>query len=313
MEQQKESFPFSDFLTYLEFEKGLSKNTILAYKYDLKDFFEFLNKKQINYLLAESENIQDYLMARKLGKNKDEETPTKLAKKISAKTIARLIESIKQFYKFLLLDEQIKQDPAIELISPKIPHNLPDMLSIKEINLLITSIKDNNERGLRYRTMFELLYSSGLRVSELVNLGINDVDMETGFVKIKGKGDKERIVPVNPGTIFSLKKYLEFRNKKYSKDAEIPYFFVSKLRKKLSRVEVWKQLKKYAKLAGIDFNKIHPHIIRHSFASHLLEAGADLRIIQELLGHSSIATTQIYTHVNKEHLKELHKKYHPRS
>jgi integrase/recombinase XerD len=291
-------------MTYLEFEKGLSKNTVQSYRYDLEDYFQYLTENRLNHLSVTSDNIQDYLMSRKSGKT--------TGKKVTAKTIARFIESIKHFYRFLLLDDQTKVDPTIELVSPKIPQKLPDMLSIKEINQLITSIPDTNERDLRYRTMFELLYSSGLRVSELINVTINDIDMDSAIIRIKGKGDKERVVPVNPRTIFSLKRYLEYRNKRYAKDTDTPYFFISKLRKKLSRVEVWKQLKKYAKLAGIDFQKIHPHIIRHSFASHLLEGGADLRIIQELLGHSSIATTQIYTHVNKEHLKELHKKFHPR-
>jgi len=293
-----------DFLSYLEFEKGLSNNTIKSYGYDLIEYFSYLSDNKLDYSTATGENIQDYLLDRKLGKSGKN--------KLTAKSIARQIESIKHLYRFLILNEQIKFDPAIELTSPKLPHKLPDMLSLKEINELITSIPENNERNIRYRTMFEVMYSSGLRVSELVNLKIDDINLADGLLKIKGKGDKERIVPVIPKTIYSLKKYIEYRNKKYRKLTDTPYIFLSKLRKKLSRVEVWKQLKKYAKLAKIDFQKIHPHIIRHSFASHLLESGADLRVIQELLGHSSITTTQIYTHVNKEHLKELHKKYHPR-
>lgn len=287
-----------NFLQYLNFEKGLSKNTVLSYGYDMKNYFEYLKKNNLNFEKISKEHIFNYLMYRKIND------------KLSPKSISRLIETLRQFYKFLVIDKYIKTDLTADIELPKLPQRLPEILSIEEINLLLSSIKENNERDLRYKAIFELLYSSGLRVSELTNLKLNDIDLDVGYVKIKGKGGRERIVPVNNRTIYILKKYIELRNKKYGTDIE--YLFVSKFRTKLSRVEIWKQLKKYAMRCGINYKKIHPHIIRHSFATHLLKGGADLRSVQEMLGHASITTTQIYTHVDRQYIKEMHKKYHPR-
>jgi len=288
-----------DFLKYLSIEKNLSKNTVLSYGSDLKLFSKYLEKHKIKITEVTHDQIIDYIMQRKF----DKECPLK------ERSIFRLIESLRQFYKFLVMEEEIKIDPTINIRLPKIPVRLPHILSVDEIAKLLNSIPENNERGLRYKAMFELLYATGLRVSELVNLKLEDIDLDVGYLRVVGKGEKERIVPIGKRAIYLVKKYLEFRLKKYPTARAL---FVSKLNRKLSRIEFWEQLKKYARNAGI-LKPISPHTIRHAFATHLLAGGADLRTLQEMLGHSSISTTQIYTHVDREHLKEIHKKYHPRA
>ncbi len=287
-----------NFLKYLTLEKGLSKNTVLSYGSDLKLFLKYLEKHKIKVTEANHDQIVAYIMQRKFDKN----SPLK------ERSIFRLIESLRQFYKFLVIEEKIKIDPTINIRLPKIAVRLPHILSIDEVSCLLDSIPENNERSLRYKAMFELLYATGLRVSELVNLNIEDIDLDVGYLRVCGKAGKERIVPIGKKAIYLIRKYLEFRMKKYPTAHAL---FVSKLNKKLSRIEFWKQLKKYARNAGIT-KPISPHTIRHAFATHLLAGGADLRALQEMLGHSNISTTQIYTHVDREHLKEIHKKYHPR-
>jgi len=287
-----------NFLKYLSIEKNLSRNTVLSYGSDLKIFSKYLEKHKIKITEVNHDQIVDYIMQRKFDKNRP----------LKERSIFRLIESLRQFYKFLVMEEKIKIDPTINIRLPKIPVRLPHILSIDEIAKLLNSIPEDNERGLRYKAMFELLYATGLRVSELINLNLEDIDLDVGYLRVIGKGGKERIVPIGKRAIYLVKKYLEFRLKKYPTARNL---FVSKLNRKLSRVEFWEQLKKYARNAGI-LKPISPHTIRHAFATHLLAGGADLRTLQEMLGHSSISTTQIYTHVDREHLKEIHKKYHPR-
>ncbi|MBU0952484.1 MAG: site-specific tyrosine recombinase XerD [Elusimicrobia bacterium] len=286
------------FLQYLSVEKNLAKNTVLAYGSDLKIFLQHLATIKKHVFEVHQDDIVSYIMERKFEKDAP----------LREKSIFRLIESLRHFYKFLIIDEHINIDPTINVRLPKIPSRLPQVLSIDEMKQLLNTMPDKNERDLRYKAMFELLYASGLRVSELVGLQMGDIDLKVGYVRVTGKGGKERIVPVSKRAIYSIEKYLEFRQKKYPAAKAM---FVSKLGKSLSRIEFWEQIKKYALNAGIT-RKISPHSIRHAFATHLLTGGADLRSLQEMLGHSSISTTQIYTHVDREHLKELHKKYHPR-
>ncbi len=283
-----------EFSAYISGEKGLTRNTVLSYLSDLKHYFKFLEKENKSISTVKHQDLTDFFWQKKLDG-------------LKPRSIYRLIESIKQYYRFLVSEKIITEDPTSYLVPPKIPSKLPGQLSFDEINNLLKAINGTKERDIRNRAMVELLYATGLRVSELVNLKIENVDMERGYLKVKGKGNKERIVPIVQKSISSIKKYLEMRKKKVAENSDL---FLSKLGKKISRIEFWRQLKNYAAKAGIN-KKITPHLLRHSFATHLLLGGADLRFVQEMLGHSSITTTQIYTHVDKEHLKELHKKFHP--
>jgi integrase/recombinase XerD len=290
-------FYFKEFENYISVEKGLSKNTLLAYRSDLKSYSEFIQKKNRSVASITQTDISDYLWQQKTAG-------------LKPRSLYRLIETLRQYHRFLVIENYAKDDPTINILAPKIPFRLPNQLSIIEIEKLLNSINGDNERSLRNRAMIELMYASGLRVSELVNLDTGSIDLEVGYLRVIGKGNKERIVPINRSSIRFVKKYLEVRNRK-PKNVQNKALFLSKLGKKISRIEFWRQLKNYAKKAGITKN-ITPHMIRHSFASHMLDGGANLRVIQEMLGHSSIATTQIYTHVDKDKLKEMHKKFHPR-
>jgi integrase/recombinase XerD len=217
-----------------------------------------------------------------------------------------MIESIRQFYKFLIAENFIKTDPTVYLTAPKLPEMLPDMLTSEEVTRLLNSVSGSDNLSIRNRAMLELLYATGLRVSELISLKFSNVDIEECFVKIFGKGNKERLVPFGQKAQLYLKRYLRVR-----KNTKSEFIFLTRLNKPISRIEFWRQLKQIAIKAGIMKN-ITPHTLRHSFATHLLTGGADIRFVQEMLGHSSISTTQIYTHISQERLKEQHKKYHPR-
>jgi integrase/recombinase XerD len=294
---KKENKYLESFLHYLDVEKGLSRNTLLSYRSDLKQYLIYSDRMHKNVLKVTYDELLHYIMQRKI------------KGKLTARSIFRLIESLRQFYKYLMIDEYIKVDPTVNLALPKISQKLPSMLTTGEVSRLINSIPEDNEKDIRYKAMIQLMYAAGLRVSELVNIDTNSVDLEARYVRVMGKGNKERIVPIGEKTVYLIKKYIDMRMSKYVLSDKL---FISKFRRRISRIGFWKQLKKYGRKAKI--NKfISPHILRHSFASHMLKGGADLRVLQELLGHSSISTTQIYTHVDKEHLKETHKKFHPRS
>ncbi len=283
----------NSFTSYISVEKGLAKNTAIAYKRDLKSYFEYLKKHFLTLLDITEEQIMDYLWERKLLKK-------------SAATIFREQEAIKGFYKFLFTEGHIKQNPAAQLKSPKLEKYLPDTLTIEEVEKLLETPDLIKLKGIRDKAILETLYATGMRVSELTELKISDVNLDVGFIKCFGKGSKERIVPLGSKAIESIKNYLTIRKK-----TGIDFLFLNPSGKKISRISVWKIIKKYSKVAGIT-KKITPHTLRHSFASHILERGADLRTIQEMLGHSSISTTQIYTHIDKKFLKKQHKKFHPR-
>jgi integrase/recombinase XerD len=285
----------SDFISYVVIEKGLSKNTILAYKADILKFIDFAEKKRISLESFEHNDITDFLWEMK-------------AKGLKPRSIFRVIESLRQFYKFLNLEDLLGNNPTLYLAAPRIPENLPDTLAFDEVKLLLDSISDDNEMHIRNKAMLELLYATGLRVSELINLKFSDINLEDWFLRIIGKGSKERLVPFGNKAKFFIGIYLKKRKPWLSIDDHV---FISRLGKKLSRVEFWRQLKNIAKNAGINKN-ITPHTLRHSFASHLLKGGADIRFVQEMLGHASIATTQIYTHLDRDRIVQQHKKFHPR-
>lgn len=283
-----------NFISYILIEKGLSRNTALSYKTDLKIFLRYLHENNMEQENVQHRQITDFLWQLK-------------QKGLSPNSIYRMIESVRQYYKFLVLEDIIKVNPTENLTIPKIPATLPDMLSLQEVEQLLTSVNGNDILSLRNRAMLEVLYATGLRVSELINLKFDNINIDEKFVRIIGKGKKERLIPFTDVAQLYLKLYLQNRKKTKS-----DFIFLTRLGKPISRIEFWRQLKNIAISAGIT-KKISPHMLRHSFATHILSAGADIRFVQEMLGHSSISTTQIYTHLTKEHIKQQHKKYHPRS
>jgi len=295
----KETQAISRFKRFLQVEKGLSPNSIYSYTYDLKKFSEYLTSQNKDILAATQEDVQQFL---KFEKTK---------KKNSTRTLARSLAAIRQFYNFLSDTEVNIDNPTTKIESPHIEKTLPDFLTIKEVDKLFSSISEEDPYELRDKTIFELLYSSGLRISEAVDLEIDEIDFENSFLSIIGKGDKERIVPVNEEAKRLLLKYLRDSRQDILGTRESEFLFVSKKGSKLNRKSVWRLLKNYVVRTKIAKN-ITPHTLRHSFATHLIENGADLRSVQELLGHMDISTTQVYTHLAKEKLQKIHKQYHPK-
>jgi integrase/recombinase XerD len=234
-----------------------------------------------------------------------------LAGSLSIRSIARNLSSLKVFYRFLVSDGKIQTNPARLISNPKLPRRLPGVLSGEEVERLLASPVASTSRGLRDRAMLELLYASGLRVSELVGLRIVNINLEAGWVRTIGKGSKERMVPIGSKAQQALKEYLIHSRPSLLRKRSSSCLFVTSRAKPMSRQAFWKIIKRCSKLAGIR-KEISPHSLRHSFASHLLEHGADLRSVQIMLGHADISTTQIYTHVTRERLKQIHEKYHPR-
>lgn len=288
------------FIHYLTVEKGLSKNTLESYKRDLKQFIAYLRKSEQSKIEEISrQNIVSYLMVlREQGK--------------ATSTISRSMASIRAFFQFLLRDQKIISDPSIHLETPKIERRLPKVLSIAEVEALLQAPQSSTAFGQRDRAMLELLYATGIRVSELTSLSLEDVHLQMGFVKCLGKGSKERVIPLGRVAIESLEQYIQVGRHKLDKKKRSKALFLNHHGNPISRQGFWKIIKKHAKDAGIE-KDIMPHTIRHSFATHLLENGADLRSVQEMLGHADISTTQIYTHVTKTRLKDVYSKAHPRA
>jgi integrase/recombinase XerD len=287
------------FIDYLHFERHLSPSTWSAYQSDLKKYLSYLYTQSIDLQKVTHAHITEFLWSRK-------ETGDQTA------TIGRQLASIRMFHKFLFAQGHSQHDPGTKTVAPKLLHRLPSVLSIQEIERFLSSLNQKGELGIRYRAMVELLYGSGMRVSELVNLKTSQVDLESGYVRVIGKGKKERIIPLGKTAQNAIRHYLlaratKFKNRAHDEDS----LFITKLGQKMTRNEFWRQIKSLAKKIGIS-KRISPHVFRHSFASHLLEGGADLRSVQELLGHASLATTQIYTHVETKRLKQAHARYHPR-
>lgn len=293
------------FLSYLIAEKGLSKNTVESYKHDLTSFINFLKEKD-NFdddkvILFKREDIVNYMSALK------NET-------YSSATISRFVSSIKHFCKFLLIEKIISADPSEGLRKPKQWERIPKALGIEDIkkllNLEIQPPLSNNPLFIRDSTMLELMYSSGLRVSEIIFLKINDIDFENGFLRVFGKGSKERIVPLNNRAIKKIKYYITEIRPKFLRNKQSPHLFLTSRGMPMTRQRFWQSLKRYGSLVGLDLS---PHTIRHSFATHLLEGGADLRSVQKMLGHSDISTTQIYTKITTDRIKKIYMNYHPRA
>jgi integrase/recombinase XerD len=287
------------FLSYISVERGMADNTLSSYKRDLSKFSDFLKSKKIDSIDKVSRQmINSFMMAereRGLGSN----------------SVSRELACIKSFFKFLLKENIIKDDAANIIESPKLWKKLPFVLSIQEVETLLNAPNVRDPMEIRDKACLELMYATGMRVSELVNLKIDDINMEADFAKCFGKGSKERIVPFGKKAKESLVRYLEKTRPMLLKKKISNFLFLTRLGKKMSRQTFWKIIKRYAKLARIK-KKVTPHSLRHSFATHILERGADLRIVQEMLGHSDISTTQIYTHVSKDRLKSIHQKFHPR-
>ncbi len=284
------------FLDHLIVEKNYSPNTISAYGRDLDRLAEFLKDPDVRKI--NPEGLLRYIRH--------------LAKKgLSARSRDRVISSIRSMFKFLVNEGVLKTSPASELILPKVPRDIPDVLTVEETERLLSAPDKNSLLGIRDSAILELLYATGIRVSELCNIDYDDIDLEKGILLVFGKGSKERVVPVGEKARQAVIQYSEYSRNVLIGMGKTSALFVNRFGKRISRQGVWKMIKGYLIKCGLDPG-ISPHKLRHSFATHLLERGADIRSVQILLGHSDISTTQIYTHVAKERLKRLKEKYHPR-
>jgi integrase/recombinase XerD len=287
------------FLSYLSVERGLARNTIIAYKEDLEHYIDFLTELHIDTFSKTTKNeIFNFMLNQK-------------NKGISANSVARRLAAIKVFYRFLVRERLLKSDPTSLIDSPKLWKKIPQTLSLNEVDALLSQPNLRDPQGIRDKAILETFYATGMRVSEAVNLKIDNLNFEIGFLRCIGKGNKERIIPLGKKAISSLKRYLETARKQVLKQKKSEFVFLNRSGKRISRQSLWKIIKRYAKEARIK-KPIRPHILRHSFATHLLERGADLRSVQEMLGHSDISTTQIYTHISKDRLKTIHRMFHPR-
>jgi integrase/recombinase XerD len=288
------------FINQLRVERGLSKNTIVAYSHDLISFFDFLKQKGLSPVHISQEDLSSFIAENNI--------------RLSPRSMARCLVSIRMFYRFLVSEGNIESNPARLLGIPKIYQHLPDVLSRDEVDSLLLQPNINTALGKRDKAILEILYATGLRVTELIGLKMHNINLEVGSIRTIGKGSKERIVPMGSKAIDSLKDYLSnsrpsFLKKDLAKAGS--YIFLNSRGGHITRQGLWKIIRKYAPMAGIT-KSVTPHTVRHSFATHLLEGGADLRSVQIMLGHADISTTQIYTHVARERLKEIHEKYHPR-
>jgi len=290
----------SSFLTHVRVEKGLSTNTVSAYRRDLVKFDEFARKRMLSLEAVSRDDLVDFLACL-------------YRQKLESKTVARHLVTLRNFFRFAQIQELIPEDPCVTLESPKIRRNLPGYLRLEDVEHLLSQPDVKTPIGLRDRAMLETLYSTGLRVSELIGLRTMDLDARVGCVRCIGKGDKERIVPIGKKALAVVEKYLrDARPRLLGKVQGNSSLFVNRRGARLSRVGVWKILSAYGRLAGLRV-ALTPHMLRHSFATHLLERGADLRSVQLMLGHADISTTQIYTHVVEERLKQIYKAHHPRA
>jgi len=289
------------YLNYLKFEKNLSDNSVSSYKNDLERY--------INYLDTQKINRPEYIQAKHIRRLL--QLLSELG--LSASTLARNLSSIRSFHLFLISEDLIKSDPSEHVDGPKLRRHLPSVLSFNEIELLCKNISIDDPLGLRDRAMIEVLYACGLRISELLTLLLREIYFKEEFIRILGKGSKQRLVPISIRALNWIKKYLELSRPvldKHQRSNGVAFLSIRGTR--MSRMGFWKILNKYIKESGIR-KEIHPHTFRHSFATHLLEGGADLRAVQEMLGHSDISTTQIYTHLDRSYLQQEYKDYHPRA
>ncbi len=293
---KKSSELLESFLQHLRVERDVSPKTLINYRIDLLTYLRYLAEHSKDPLTVLREDLTEYLWSRK-------------SNGIQASSIARYMASLRTFYRFLFREELITQDPSLLLRGPRIAERLPRYLTVPEISRLFTGVGLSKDRSIRLRAMLELMYAAGLRVSELTQMRLDAIDLQVGCVRVYGKGGKERVVPIGERARLAVRGYLE---KRPSTPASVKSLFVSDRKRPMSTVQFWRLIRQAALHAGIH-KPVTPHTLRHSFASHLVQNGADLRAVQEMLGHASIATTQIYTHVSQSHLQEAHRKYHPRA
>ena len=288
----------NDFIDYLRFERRLSKNTIVSYQRDLQKYRFFLNHSKIKEILNVSNDQILYFLEF-------------LYKTQNSSSVSRILSTLRTFYKYLVRDGKIQKNPFSSIKNPKQPKKILEILDEQEVKKFLESIPSSSYLELRDKAMFELLYACGMRVSEIVDLKLSDIDLDEGLIRFIGKGNKERITPVGDTAKDCLSKYIRAARYNLERERKSENVFLNRNGQKITRQGFWKILKKYAGKANVSKN-LYPHLFRHSYATHMLERGADLRIVQELLGHSSISTTQIYTNINKKHIKETYFKYHPR-
>lgn len=287
------------FLNYLSVERGLARNTIISYREDLNSYMDFIVRQKINALAKITKNdIINFMLSQK-------------DKGVSVNSIARRLAAVRMFHRFLTRERILKSDPTVLIDSPKLWKKIPDTLSLNEVDALIAQPDIRDKQGIRDKAVLETLYATGMRVSEAVNLRADNVNLDIGFLRCIGKGNKERVIPLGKKAINSIQRYLKISRPHFLKKKESEFLFLNRFGKKISRQSLWKIIKRYARQARIK-KPIKPHTLRHSFATHLLERGADLRSVQEMLGHANISTTQVYTHINKDRLKTIHRMFHPR-
>ncbi|MBN1474880.1 MAG: site-specific tyrosine recombinase XerD [Syntrophaceae bacterium] len=287
------------YLNYLLIERGVAENTLEAYGRDLQRYLAFIEQKGLSHFKeATPEIIVEYLV---LIKNEG----------LSANSMNRALAALRGFYKYLLMEKLIEQTPLANIELAKVWMRLPDTLSKEEMKVILAQPGDKTPAALRDTAMLELLYATGIRVSELINLTMNSINWQVGFLTVMGKGSKERIVPIGKTAYDCVRVYVDKARPQLMQKKSTEVLFLNRFGGKFSRQGFWKMVIRYSSKAGL-IKKVHPHTFRHSFASHLLEGGADLRTVQVMLGHADISTTQIYTHITRDRLKEIHQKYHPR-
>jgi integrase/recombinase XerD len=291
------------FLNYIKVEKGLAPNTLAAYQRDLRKFEHFAGKRGLPLEALNRDHVVDFLS-------------DLYRQGLDSRSVARHLVSLRNLFRFALSEGALSADPTLNLESPKVRRSLPFYLRMEDVDRLLNQPDPSTPQGLRDRAILEVLYSTGLRVSELVNLKVSDLEMRVGCLRCIGKGDKERLVPVGRKALAAVQAYLEKSRPHFLRGREagraVPWLFVNRSGNRLSRVGIWRLLTAHGRRAGIRA-PLSPHKLRHSFATHLLERGADLRSVQLMLGHADISTTQIYTHVMEERLKQVYKAHHPRA
>ncbi|NQS99963.1 MAG: site-specific tyrosine recombinase XerD [Candidatus Omnitrophica bacterium] len=288
-----------EFINYISVEKGLAENTISSYRRDLNKYIDYLEKNNIKSLSqVKRKDVTSFMLDLK-------------DKGLNSNSIAHALVAVKVLHRFLVSERYLKDDITGVLSLPKLWKRLPEVLSLADVDKLLRAPNLKLRLGIRDKAFLELIYATGMRVSEVTNLKLIDLNLDMGFAKCIGKGQKERIIPIGTFAQKALSRYIEKARPGFAKAKDEPYLFLSRLGKKISRQTFWKTIKVYAKKCKFK-KEIAPHTLRHSFATHLLERGADLRTVQEMLGHSDISTTQIYTHINKERLKQIHRQFHPR-
>lgn len=287
------------FKRHLLLEKGLSKNTIDAYLTDLQKLIDFAENIKMDVASIESCHLEEFLA-------------TLYDQELSPRSMARVISGIKAFYRYLSQEDQERDDPSALIESPQVGVKLPVVLSVEEIDQILSVIDVSTLEGTRNYAMIEVMYSCGLRVSELTHLRFNELYLDEGFIRVQGKGDKQRLVPISETAIQKLQNWMPYRKQLEVKKGQEEFVFVSSRGKAISRITVFYYVKQYAQAAGIE-KEISPHVFRHSFATHLLERGANIRVIQEMLGHEKITTTEIYSHVDRHFLRQEIIEHHPRN